>query len=936
MQRLTGFCMLNSDQFARVKTLFAALCDLPPTEQGARLAIAGDDAQVIAEVRLLLEKTEMDSRPAIVPLASALSALADAPRSGDQLGAWTLCEEIGEGGMGKVFLARRSDGHFEQVAAVKLLAGLPSGRALRYLARERQILASLSHPNIARLLDGGSTPHGQPYLVMEYIQGLPMHDYCQQQGLSTAARLQLLIEVCAALAHAHQLLVVHCDLKPANILVTAGGRPLLLDFGISRLLDAADWAGSKDDEIAPQDSAVTGAAYTPRYASPEQKARERVGTATDIYSLGLVLAELLDVEWSEGKPLGLHVLPRELRDIVERATKPAMPDRYASADEFAADLRRYLTHQVVLARPPTAPYILRKWLRRNWNWTLAAMAFVAMLLGFSLQMRQQRDQALSAERTTRAVKDYMVSVFQGADPEMSGQRDLPVSELLNAGSARLQSALADQPQTRAELSSILGSVYQSIGQREQALELFDQAIALARTHAAQLVLAEVLHKKAYSLYDMGEFTAALPLAREALALRQEHAPEGIERIASMRLLGSILGYSGEQREAPQLLAQALELSTLASGAESIEAGLAHLDLARYFGGIGGHAEQVLQHASRAGEIFVRELGEQHFRVADALEIRILGMVQSGDTELAIPLAHDLTAKRTELYGEISHQRSYALHVLGSVLRRAGHHRQAIPVFQNSLHIHDQLDGPDSVASLVPTLNLAHVLEEAGAHDQALALFQRQLRIHLRHAAVTTITPLRLRMHIGRNLRLLGRLDEAHSELLGVLAAYRAEAKADPLERIDAQIEMAAVLRQRTELAGAETLLDSIEPGLLSEEPARRGWLAAERARIALARGMPEQAAPLYAQAQASIEAAFGKDAAEAWLLRIDEAEQLARSGADQAARALAIQIAAQVKLIIEPSGLWARRLYQLGITPASLQPAADATSPASIENSNNA
>jgi serine/threonine protein kinase len=538
--------MLSLDQFARVKTLFEELCDLPADARRTALREIKEDVEVLAELHLLFDKTQLDSDHAVQPVLNALAALSEESRSGDVLGAWTLHEEIGQGGMGKVFLARRSDGQFDQLAAIKLLAGRPSAAAQRYLARERQILASLTHPNIARLYDGGSTRQGQPFLVMEYVQGLQIHRYCDQHGLSLAARLRLIIDVCAAVVYAHQQLIVHCDLKPGNILVTSDGRPMLLDFGISRLVDAGDWAGSSEFADPNSNAKLTGAAYTPRYASPEQKARQPVGTASDIYSLGLVLTEILDLEWPDDQPPPLHRLPTELAAIIERATHEQVGDRYGSVAEFAADLRRYLAHEVVLARPATAFYIARKWLRRNWSWSAAAIGFFALVATFSLQMREQRDNAIRAERTSRAVKDYMVSVFQGADPEMSGQRDLPVSALLDAGRERLQGALKDDPRSRTELSSILGSVYQSIGKREQALALFDQAIAQARTQSWHLLLAEALHKKAYSLYDMGEFKQALAPAREALALRERDAGESVERIDSTRLLGSILAYSGEK------------------------------------------------------------------------------------------------------------------------------------------------------------------------------------------------------------------------------------------------------------------------------------------------------------------------------------------------------------------------------------------------------
>ena len=904
--------MLSTDQFARVKALFDELCDLPADARRIALREIKEDVEVLAELRLLFGKTLLDSDHAVQPVLNALAALSEVPRSGDVLGAWTLHEEIGQGGMGMVFLARRSDGQFDQVAAIKVLSGRPSAAAQLYLARERQILASLSHPNIARLYDGGSTPQGQPFLVMEYVQGLQIHRYCSQHSLGSAARLRLMIDVCAAVVYAHQQLIVHCDLKPANILVTRGGRPLLLDFGISRLIDTGDWAGSSEYAGPNTNAALTGAAYTPRYASPEQKARQQVGTVSDIYSLGLVLAELLDLEWPDGQVPTLHKLPRELAAIIERATHEQVGDRYASVAEFAADLRRYLAHEVVLARPPSAFYIMRKWLRRNWSWSAAAMGFLALATTFSLQMREQRDNALKAERTARAVKDYMVSVFQGANPEMSGQRDLPVSALLDAGSERLQGALKQDPRSRAELASILGSVYQSIGKREQALALFDQSIEQARQQSMHLLLAEALHKKAYSLYDMGEFKQAQAPAREALELRQRYAGESVERIDSMRLLGSILGYSGEAQEAPQLLSQALEMATRLRGADSVEAGLAHLDLARYFGDTGGHADRVLQHSELAVKLFAQHLSAGHFRVTDALEMRVLGLAQSNQAVAAVPLARELVARRTALYGDISHPRCYALHMLGSMLRRAGQHLEAVPVFQNCLDIHVQLDGPESVASLVPMLGLGVTFEGAGAHESALRIFERQLAIHAQHKPTTDITPAGLRLHVARNERLLGRLELAHAALKRVLAEYQADDATPPEDWVDARLELAALSRQQGDLIAAQAAIDAITPAALADDPTNNGRTLAERGRIALVRNEHEQARLLFEQAQAQLVSARGENDPEAWLIDVDYAEWLAQAGKPKQAQELAIAIAHKVKLAIDPTGRWADRLRKLG------------------------
>lgn len=900
MSRDSDTTQLSPAQYARAKALFNELVDLPAAERSRRLAEALDDPAVDAELRRLLAHATATLVSA--PLDQALQGLVEAPKPGDTLGAWTLEAPIGAGGMGQVFRAHRSDGHFRQRAAVKLLAGLPSLAALRFLARERQILATLAHPNIARLLDGGSTPAGQPYLVMEYVEGQPLLAWCRARALSSPARLQLWLEVAAAVAFAHRQLVVHCDLKPGNVLVTAEGRPMLLDFGISRLLDEAE-TPLRVDAGAAADAGQTAMAYTPRYASPEQKAGQRVGTATDVYSLGLTLAELLEVPWPEDGSPQLERLPEELAAIIDRATAQDPERRYPNVDELAEDVRRYLAQEVVRARRPTPGYLARKWLRRH-RWPVAvASGFLLLLGGFSWQMRVERDSARQAEAAARAVKDFMVGVFQGADPELAGRRDLPVSQVLDAGSERLRASLSEQPATRAELSIILGAVYQNIGQRAQALQRFDEGIGLARGIGADELLAEGLHRKAFTLYDQEALSEALPVAREALALRGVATPGSSAHLASLRLLGSILSYLGELGEAGAMLEQALQLASSTHGADSLEAALAHLDLARHWGGMGDQPGVVQEHAQRAGALFVARLGADHIRVVDALEMQILGMVQAGQAGAALPKVEQLVARRAALYGEQSHPHSYALHVQGSVRRSAGQHLAAIPSFRASLAIHDALDGPDSVASLVPSYNLARVLEESGNAAAALAQFKRHHAIQSAHPTAGEVPLPRIELHLARNLRGVGRLTEAESRLQALLE--------NPVAAIDLRgellLELAALERERGALELAGQHLREARAALAEPGPA---WQI-EQARWLMARGELATARAELDAALAQVASSEGTDSVAHWRLRIDEARWLAASGQAAAARQLAGEIGERLAPVIDPNGEHARTLESL-------------------------
>lgn len=904
---------MNSEQFARVKLLFDQLSDLPTGERETALQALNEDPAVLAELRNLLGNTVVNDERFAAPVASAMASLTPAGLSdGDVLGAWTLLEEIGKGGMGKVFRAKRSDGHFEQVAAIKLLAGLPSPKALKYLARERQILASLAHPNISRLLDGGSTPDGQPFLVMEYVDGVPIHEYCERHSLSVTARLRLLIDVCAAVSFAHQQLVVHCDLKPSNILVTGTGRPILLDFGISRQLMEADPDGVAEQAPANAAPLATSKAYTPRYASPEQMASRRVGTATDIYSLGLVLAELLGADLSDRAPPDTSALPRDLAAIISKATQNDPESRYPGAEALAADLRRFLAHQPLQARAHSLPYVSGKWMRRQWPWVVVGLVFLATTVAFSWRMRLERDSALNAEHAARAVTDYMVSVFQGADPEISGQRDLPVSKLLDAGRDRLAAELAEQPRVRAEMTGILGGVYQTIGHREQALALLDDALTLVNPDQDPQLMAELLHKKAYTQYDQEDFSAAEQAARSALALREQYAAETPDLVNTLRLLGSILVYQNSREEAETYLTRALAMASRVSGPQSVAVARAHVDLARlhlYFDLTGS---ETTAHARAALSILERERGKEHFLYVDALEFLALGLNADNDFEQALPLAREVSEKRIKLYGDVSYQAGYGLFSYGALLDDTGLRLQALPVAMRCLEIQEQLDGEGQLSGTPPRRLLAAIQLNLGLYDQAAASYAQLIDIRTRLQPENTRKLLEDRYRLGRAKRLAGDLPQARLATESVLTALQADPQSPPFYLFRSQLEMAIVLRLEGKLSEASAMLASLDLAAIEDQTWRQGEVEVQRALIAAAEGQIDQASELFVAAEARMAESFGPTHPDTWLFQLDRAEFLASTGQTEAAQHLAQQIAEGAGASIAVEGALAKRLQALG------------------------
>lgn len=443
-----------------LRELFDAVDSLPGDAQEAALRNLTSDEALICQVLRLCGHARADKTnfaAAVLNNAAGISAkLAEEIKPDDVLGTWKLIEKIGQGGMGSVFLAERADGAFEQRVAIKVIHGLPTPSAKARLTQERQILAGLTHPNIARLFDGGATPGGQPYLVMELIEGASLDAHCATKNATFLDVLKLLLPICETVAVAHQRLVVHCDIKPANILVTSANRPVLLDFGIASLLSAESNGGHVDAEkratadslasvknerakltrtVVTADGAVL--AYTPRYASPEQKAGSAITTASDIFSLGRVLEELCEADANfaaHAKTAGLfkaqQLKMREVRAIIQKACAALPIQRYSSAANMADDIRRVLEGGNVAAALAVPGYTSRKWFGRNAVAMAVGIGFVAMAVGFSMRLLEEKklaqQQAANAEiARAQAVRAQRESLTAKMDADK--QRDNAVA-----------------------------------------------------------------------------------------------------------------------------------------------------------------------------------------------------------------------------------------------------------------------------------------------------------------------------------------------------------------------------------------------------------------------------------------------------------------------------------------------------------------------------
>ncbi|MFO0983123.1 MAG: serine/threonine-protein kinase [Planctomycetota bacterium] len=583
---------MSPDRWQRIEQIFHELAALPETEQQGALAQAcGADHELRAQVESLIAsardaQNSLD-HPYLAEGTVARISTDDADRAhmdgtesrvGARIGPYRLEQLIAHGGMGEVYLAARADGHFDRRVAIKFIRGERHDHdALRRFEAERRALGALEHPNIARLLDSGTSDRGQPYFVMEYVDGEPIDRYCAERRLSVVARVRLLRTVCAAVEHAHRHLIVHRDLKPSNILVTRAGEPKLLDFGIAQLLaaDASGAAAARDFHL------------TPDYASPEQLQGGCVTTASDVYSLGVILAELLN-----GKP------PRraserarvrgDLDAVVAKALAAVPTARYGSVEQLDQDLARALEHRPVAARPATLRYRAARFLRRNRLAVAATTLFLLSLVGglfatlWQARIAGRAHQALCiAYDQAQQIRAFLQDMLASASPTEAGP-DVRVRELLDRTSQRVEQEFADYPEVRAALHSTIGKSYLGLGLYDQAEAHFTHA--LTTLHAlhrdGDQDTAAALSDLATVRYEQAAYQDAERLLRDALAIHDRRGTAASKEAAQiLNNLGAVRRMQGEYDDAERLYRRALLLRRQLLGEE-------HLDVAETLNNLG--------------------------------------------------------------------------------------------------------------------------------------------------------------------------------------------------------------------------------------------------------------------------------------------------------------------------------------------------------------
>ncbi len=653
---------------------------------------------------------------------------------GTRLGPWRLIEPVGVGGMGMVYRGERADGAFEMTAAIKLIRG--SGPELEArLAEERRLLARLDHAHIARLLDGGTTGDGLGFLVMEWVPGQDLDDYLANHR-QPRQRLAIFRQVAEALAHAHQRLIVHGDIKPANIRVMPDGRARLLDFGIARVL-----ADENDDQPGDEPTALT-----PAFAAPEQLEGQSASVLTDIYSLGMLLRWLITGEpaaTAHGElpassiPAGWP-RPNDLAAIVNRACADDPEQRYSAVAALIQDLDNYLDRRAVNARHGGRLYLLTRFIQRNWLGAgltaLAVLSLLAGLIGTSWQAQRaaherdraelERDRARLEARRTRQVSDFLVDLFEHADPGQALGEDITARQLLDYAGSAIE-GLEQAPGVQSEMLLVLSRVNQSLGRFDIASAMAEQGLELRRQilGISTVDLVRAMLRLGDAMRADGRASEAVSLLQQALDLVPTDDP--LIHLIALNKLGAVLDETGDYASAVAKFEQALVLAGEHTAGSELEAtvhqnlgsALYHLD----------RIEPARDHMRQAVEIYRQHHPATHPLVTRARTnlAHLHGMI--GDTELAESELLSIIEAMREVLGDAHPELGTTLHGLGSLHFRNRDVEQAEYYWRQALEVHRAAGlGDDNplVAAALNALGLA--AWQAGELDQAEDYMNRAL------------------------------------------------------------------------------------------------------------------------------------------------------------------------------------------------------------------
>lgn len=870
---------MNRDAFERIESLFHTARELPPAERPRFLDLeCREDPELRRQVEAFLECEEEDTDFLETPALRATTFIADETTDLDVdrlIGPYRLVRLLGQGGMGSVYLAEREDDEYRSRVAIKVVKrGMDSDQISRRFRAERQTLADLEHRGIARLLDGGTIEDGRPYLVMELIEGLRIDRYCDTHRLDIAARIRLFREVCAAVQHAHRNLVVHCDIKPSNILVDEQGQPKLLDFGIAKILEP------RTATACPQTTVAGSRLMTLDYASPEQVRGGAMTTSTDVYSLAVLLYELLSghhpyrngsdrpstelsvLEEEPRKPsaaVGLVVeftradgtteritpesvshtrdssvdglrrrLGGDLDNIILMGLRKEPERRYASVNQLSLDLDRYLNGRPVLARRDTIAYRTAKFVRRNLLGVVAALIVLASMIAGIVGTRSQarharleRDAAQQARTEAEEVTRFLVDLFEVSDPRGGRAADARALDLLDRGAERIEDQLRERPAVMAALMESIGSIYRNLGAYSRAGPILERALAVRR----------------------GEF------GDESLAVA-----------ASLENLGELRRIEGRPGDAIAHLSRALEIRERLSGRADPGAIASRnaLAAAQRLAGNFDMAESMLREALA---IQRAEPSDRPELLAATLNNLSVVAISAGRYDDAEALALEAILAVSELPPD--HPDSIAgLSSLAVAQERQGRFMEARATFARVLEFYETSHGTDHPDTAVAKSHLGIVLRRLGEAERAETLLRDAVET-LRNVATVDLPYL----NVARNN--LAEMLFSKGDLEGAEGLYR-----ESLESLENRFgkehddyagtlnNLGFILESRQDYRAAAVLYEqvlSIDRRRVGDDHPNLATTLTNLARTHHARGDFAEAEPLYREALAILQHSFGQE-----------------------------------------------------------------------------
>ncbi len=816
---------MKNEEWARTRDLLDRALDQPPPQRDAFLLSQcdGNESQ-LRDVRLLLEAYDTADHDFFEDGAAVAAGLADpsVDVSGRKVGEYRLVRQLGQGGMGVVYLAERADGSYRRRVAIKMLPPYFNTPALlRRFRAERQILAGLQHPGIAQFYHGGVTDGDQPYLVMEYVEGEPITSYCARMDLNVKQRLDLFESICSAVGHAHHKLIVHRDLKPSNILVNGAGEVKLLDFGVAKLLDGSSMEATTVTQTGQQ-------RMTPAYAAPEQVRGEQVTMATDVYALGAMLYELLSgrrpydlkgctpasierivcevipvppsaatpsVAGSKAQNRRRKELRKDLDTIVLKALRKEPESRFSSVAEFVADVQRCRRGFPIKSRKAGWGYRTRKFLSRHpWQVATAATILPALLVlttFYLIQLQSERDYAQRQALRAEVVSGFLVNLFEANDPFEVSSDSLTLRSLLDRGMYRVEDELKLQPKVQAQMADVMGRIYMSLGRFDQAEVLLERALQLKNRHfgSGSPETAATLYHVGRLNRRQGDFPLAERMYRRALAIQRRSAA-GLQpdAVRTQSHLASLLRRMGEYKNAEILFREVLEKRRALLGRKHVLTAntVNRLAVVVHNQGDLNNAESLYRDALK---VRLELLGRDHPDVAASLNNLGSLLVNKKEYVEAKRLFRMSLRIRRQVFGSRHPTVALTLNNLALALREQGDITVAEPLFRRALTMRRDLLGADHPDVGVSEYTLAGLLLDQGQLDEAEAHFREALSI--------------FRASIPRGHSLIGRT------LLGLGRSFmerKQPARAEAFLRKGLNIQVGALGSEHWEVAESRLLL----------------------------------------------------------------------------------------------------------------------------------